>query len=137
MKRQIWLVALVIAFTPLASHAQDSEWVAAARSILEPSLSAEYDREMTGVVAYAGNQSIAQIVMLAFPLSPAEMATWQQQFATALKTTGADAVDVNGDDEVDAENVPASPKPAQRVTCSTGEHEGQEGVVCTSVFVDF
>ena len=137
MKTRIWLVVLVIAFTPLASHAQDSEWVAAARSILEPALSAEYDREMTGVVAYAGNQSIAQIVALAFPLSPSELVTWQQRFATALETTGADAVDVNGDDEVEAENVPASPTPAKNITCSTGEHEGQEGVVCTSLFVNF
>ena len=137
MKNQVWLIVLSFAFTPRANHAQESEWVVAARTILEPVLSAEYDREMTGVVAYAGNQSIAQIVALAFPLSPSEMATWLQRFATALEETGADAVDVNGDDEVEAENVPASPKPAQRITCSTGEHEGQEGVVCTSIFVNF
>ena len=89
------------------------------------------------VVAYAGNVSVVQTVALAFPLSPSEMATWQERFATTLQETGADAVDVNGDDEVEAENVPASPKPAQRVTCSTGEHDGQEGVVCTSVFINF
>ena len=92
---------------------------------------------MTGVVAYAGNQSIAQIVALAFPLSSAEMATWQQRFAAALGETGAAGVDVNGDDEVEAEDVPASPKPAATITCSTGEHEGQEGIVCTSVFINF
>lgn len=137
MKDWVWLVVLFIALTPLAGHAQESEWVAAARSILEPVLSAEYDREMTGVVAYAGNVSVVQTVALAFPLDPSEMATWQEQFAAALEQTGADAVEANGDDEVEAENVPASPKPAQRISCSTGEHEGQDGVVCTSVFVNF
>ena len=137
MKKRVWLVVFLTALTPLAGHAQESEWVAAARSILEPVLSAEYGREMAGVVAYAGNVSVVQTVALAFSLSPSEMATWQERFATALEETGADAVDVNGDDEVEAENIPASPKPAQRITCSTGEHEGQAGVVCTSVFVNF
>ena len=133
VKKLIVLVFLVIALAPRASQGQESEWIVAARGILEPVLSAEYDREMTGVVAYAGNQSIAQIVALAFPLSPAEMAMWQQRFATALGEAGAAGVDVNGDDEVEAEDVPASPKPAKTITCSTGEHEGQEGIVCTSV----
>ena len=137
MKKRVRFVVLAIALSPLVGHAQDSEWVEAARSISEPVLSAEYDREMVGVVAYAGNQSVAQIVALAFPFDPLEMAMWQQRFEAALQETGADSVDVNGDDEVEAENVPASPKPAQRITCSTGEHDGQEGVVCTSVFINF
>ena len=85
---------------------------------------------------YAGNVSIVQTVALVFPLSPAEMATWQERFVSALEETGAEAVSLNGDDEVEAENVPASPKPAQSITCSTGEHEGQQGIVCMSVFLN-
>lgn len=135
MQPRMPMIALVLLLATSTSYAQESEWVAAARGILEPALSAEYDREMIGVVAYAGNQSIAQIVSLAFPLNASEMASWQQPFAAALGEAGADSVDVNGDDEVEAENVPGSPRPAQRITCSTGENDGDEGVVCTSVFV--
>ncbi len=137
VKNLIVILSLVIALAPHSTHGQESEWIDAARGILEPVLSAEFDRDMTGVVAYAGNQSIAQIVALAFPLSPAEMATWQQRFAAALGETGAAGVDVNGDDEVEAEDVPASPQPAKTITCSTGENDGQEGIVCTSVFINF
>ena len=135
MTKRLFLLTVTIALVPLAGHAQESEWVVAARNVLEPVVSAEYGREVTGVVAYAGNVSIVQTVALVFPLSPAEMATWQERFASALEETGAEAVSVNGDDEVEAENVPASPKPAQSITCSTGEHEGQQGIVCTSVFL--
>ena len=138
MKKRVLLLVQIIALTPLASHAQEqeSEWVVAARTVLEPVLSKEYDREMTAVVAYEGNVSVAETVALAFLLSPSEMATWQQRFATALEKTGAEAVNVNGDDEVEAENVPASPKPALSITCSTGEHEGQQGIVCITLFLN-
>ena len=64
----------------------------AARNVLEPVISAEYGREVTGVVAYAGNVSVVQTVALVFPLSPAEMATWQERFRSALEETGAEAV---------------------------------------------
>lgn len=135
MKTRALLVLQVMALLPHVVQADDSQWIVTTRNTLEPALAAEYDREMTGVLAYAGNQSVVQVVTLAFPLGPEEMASWPQRFATALETTGASAV-ATSDEQVEAENIPAAPVPIMRVTCDTGEHEGQVGVICSAMFLN-
>ena len=137
MRRPVLFLIQIVAMMPLGVHADDSQWLAAARNALEPALSAEYGREITGVVAYAGNQSAAQIVTLAFPLTSEETADWQQRFASVLESAGAAKVNVSDvNAEVEGENIPAAPKPMIRVSCATGEHEGRRGVVCTAIFLN-
>lgn len=64
MRRPALFLIQIAAMIPFAVHAEDSQWAAVARNALEPALSAEYGREITGVIAYAGNQSVAQIGFL-------------------------------------------------------------------------